>query len=135
MVISYLIVLSGWTIVSLIQELIHDTDAHICFHFPGTNRRPSLERQTTLYDDQYYVDGYYSTEEQKGSIYRYCSILHHHWSDTVEDRCLDSILFSCHKHCHIRCPYTTQYFVTYHTNILLDNIQDEYKLSEDFVTP
>jgi hypothetical protein len=73
-----------------------------------------------LYDDQYYVDGYYSTEEQHRSIYRYCSILHHHWSDTVEDRCLDLFLYCGHKYYHTRFPYTTQYFVTYYTNILLD---------------
>ncbi|XP_069672029.1 uncharacterized protein [Periplaneta americana] len=30
----------------------------------GTNRRPSLERQTTLYDDQYYADGYYDQQQQ-----------------------------------------------------------------------
>jgi len=118
-VISCLTVLLGWAIFSLIQELIHDTNKFTCFHFPGTNRRPSLERQTTLYDDQYYVDGYYNTEEQHRSIYRYYSILHHHWSDTVEDRCLDLFLYCCHKHYHTRFPYTTQYFVTY-TNILLD---------------
>ncbi|XP_021922943.1 protein unc-13 homolog B isoform X11 [Zootermopsis nevadensis] len=35
----------------------------------GTNRRPSLERQMTLYDDQYYADGYYGTDQQK-SAYR-----------------------------------------------------------------
>jgi len=91
-------VLSVWAIVSLIQGLIHDTNSHMCFHFSGTNRRPSLERQTTLYDDQYYVDGYYNTEEQHHSIYRYCSILHHHSSDIVKDRCLDLFLYCCHKH-------------------------------------
>ena len=88
-VISCLTVLLYCATVAFIQELIHDTDSHMCFHLPGTNRRPSLERQTTLYDDQYYVDGYYSTEEQHRGIYRYCSILHHHWSNTVVDRCLD----------------------------------------------
>jgi len=119
-VFSFLTVLSGWAIVSLLQELIHDTDSHMCFPFPGTNRRPSLERQTTLYDDQYYVDGYYNTEEQHRSIYRYCSILHHHWSDNVEDRCLDLFLYCCHKHYHTRFPYATHYFVTYYINILLD---------------
>jgi hypothetical protein len=72
-----------------------------------------------LYDDQYYVDGYYSTDEQHRSIYRYCSILHHHWSDTDEDRCLKLFLYCCHKHCHTHFPYTTQYFVTYHTTFCL----------------
>ncbi|PNF35963.1 hypothetical protein B7P43_G03529 [Cryptotermes secundus] len=36
----------------------------------GTNRRPSLERQTTLYDDQYYADGYYGTDQKHQSAYR-----------------------------------------------------------------
>lgn len=89
------------------KDLIHDTDSHMCFHFPGTNRRPSLERQTTLYDDQYYVDGYYSTEEQHRSNYRYCSIPHHHWSDNVKDGCLDLFLYCCHEHYDTRFPYTT----------------------------
>jgi hypothetical protein len=29
-------------------------------------------------------------------------------------------LYCCHKHYHTHFPCTTQYFVTYHTNILLD---------------
>lgn len=119
-VISCLTLLSGWAIDSFFQELIHDMDSHMCFYFPGTNRRPSLERQTTLYDDQYYVDGYYSTDDQHRSIYRYCSIPHHHWSDNVGDRCLDLFLYCCHKHHHTCFLYATQYFFTYHTNILLD---------------
>ncbi|CAG2063642.1 unnamed protein product, partial [Timema podura] len=35
------------------------------------SRRPSLERQTTLYDDSYYADTYYGTEDQTDS-YRGC---------------------------------------------------------------
>ncbi|KAJ9574568.1 hypothetical protein L9F63_008264, partial [Diploptera punctata] len=37
----------------------------------GTNRRPSLERQTTLYDDQYYGDGYYNTDQLQSSYRGY----------------------------------------------------------------
>ena len=36
-----------------------------CFLEGNKNRRPSLERQTTLYDDQYYADSYYTPRDQR----------------------------------------------------------------------